>query len=101
MNRDPKSSPEILARNAGNTAPVEGDVTLISRRAAIKSTLVAASSAAFAPNAVVEAAQTQPDPRRSSTWRYELNHSINLWDFPYPQRIPLTECLQLAKDAGF
>ena len=27
--------------------------------------------------------------------------SINQWAFPYPQRMNLRECLQLAKDAGF
>ena len=27
--------------------------------------------------------------------------SINLWAFPYPQRMNLEQCLRLAKDAGF
>jgi len=62
---------------------------------------VAASAAAFTPNVVVEAAQTTPDPRRSSARRYDMKKSINLWAFPYPQRMTLKECLQLAKDAGF
>jgi hexulose-6-phosphate isomerase len=30
-----------------------------------------------------------------------MKKSINLWAFPYPQRMTLKECLQLAKDAGF
>jgi hexulose-6-phosphate isomerase len=30
-----------------------------------------------------------------------MKKSINLWAFPYPQRMNLQECLQLAKDAGF
>ena len=30
-----------------------------------------------------------------------MKKSINLWAFPYPQRMTLTQCLQLAKDAGF
>ena len=30
-----------------------------------------------------------------------MKKSINLWAFPYPQRMTLSECLQLAKDAGF
>ena len=30
-----------------------------------------------------------------------MKKSINLWAFPYPQRMSLRECLQLAKDAGF
>ena len=27
--------------------------------------------------------------------------SINLWAFPYPERMTLRECMQLAKDADF
>jgi hexulose-6-phosphate isomerase len=30
-----------------------------------------------------------------------MKKSINLWAFPYPGRMTLRECLQLAKDAGF
>ena len=30
-----------------------------------------------------------------------MKKSINLWAFPYPQRMTLRECLQLAKDTGF
>ncbi len=33
--------------------------------------------------------------------RYKMKKSINLWAFPYPDRMSLKECLQLAKDAGF
>ncbi|MBI2479714.1 MAG: sugar phosphate isomerase/epimerase, partial [Planctomycetia bacterium] len=33
--------------------------------------------------------------------RYNMKKSINLWAFPYPDRMNLTQCLQLAKDAGF
>ncbi|MDA1051163.1 MAG: sugar phosphate isomerase/epimerase [Planctomycetota bacterium] len=33
--------------------------------------------------------------------RYDMKKSINLWAFPYPDRMNLTQCLQLAKDAGF
>jgi hexulose-6-phosphate isomerase len=101
MNPYPQSSSDLLTRDVRNATPVQGDTTLISRRAAIKSTLAAASAAAFTPNAVVEAAQTKPDPRRSSARRYDMKKSINLWAFPYPQRMTLKECLQLAKDAGF
>jgi hexulose-6-phosphate isomerase len=36
-------------------------------------------------------------PRR----RYDMKKSINLWAFPYPQKMTLVQCLQLAKDAGF
>jgi len=30
-----------------------------------------------------------------------MKKSINLWAFPYPQRMTLQQCLKLAKDAGF
>ena len=30
-----------------------------------------------------------------------MKKSINLWAFPYPERMNLRECLQLAKNAGF
>ena len=33
--------------------------------------------------------------------RYPMKKSINLWAFPYPDKWPLRECLQIAKDAGF
>ncbi|MCA9063029.1 MAG: TIM barrel protein [Planctomycetaceae bacterium] len=33
--------------------------------------------------------------------RYEMKKSINLWAFPFPDRMDLKRCLQLAKDAGF
>ncbi len=41
------------------------------------------------------------DSRRSSPKRYEMKKSINLWAFPYPDRMTLRESMQLAKDAGF
>lgn len=43
----------------------------------------------------------KPDARRASPKRYDMKKSINLWTFPYPGRMTLRECLQLAKDAGF
>jgi hexulose-6-phosphate isomerase len=47
------------------------------------------------------APKTKPDPRRTAPRRYEMKKSINLWAFPYPERMTLKECLQLARDAGF
>ena len=43
----------------------------------------------------------KPDARRASPKLYDMKKSINLWAFPYPARMTLRECLQLAKDAGF
>lgn len=32
---------------------------------------------------------------------FNMKKSINLWAFPYPGKMTLRQCLQLAKDAGF
>ena len=78
----------------------------ISRRTVIRSTLATAGIAAVAadrrsadPNLLdlVDA----PDARKRSPKSYTMKKSINLWAFPYPQRMSLDECLRLAKDAGF
>jgi L-ribulose-5-phosphate 3-epimerase len=33
--------------------------------------------------------------------RYAMKKSINLWAFPYPEKMSLKQCLELAKEAGF
>lgn len=83
---------------ASNAGPQPGRM---SRRAALKSTLAAAGAAAFSAGTGPAATQPSPDPRRASPKRYEMKKSINLWAFPYPDRMNLQECLQLAQDAGF
>src|SRR5215211_4984059 len=40
---------------------------------------------------------TQDRPRK----KYPFKKSINLWAFPYPEKMSLEQCLRLAKDAGF
>jgi hexulose-6-phosphate isomerase len=42
-------------------------------------------------------ADAKPAPRK----KYPFKKSINLWAFPYPEKMSLEQCLQLAKDAGF
>lgn len=81
--------------------PHAGSESLLSRRDALKGAALFAAASAFAPQSVSAADQAKPDARRGSTKRYEMKKSINLWAFPYPQRMTLEECLQLAKDAGF
>lgn len=74
----------------------------LTRRAALKTGLAATGAAVLAELAPAAAPpQPQPDPRRASPKRYDMKKSINLWAFPYPERMNLRECLQLAKDAGF
>jgi hexulose-6-phosphate isomerase len=77
----------------------------ITRRSALLST--AAGAAAFlgpsAPASGSADAPAAPDPGAlaHSPKRYRMKTSINLWAFPYPQRMTLRQCLRLAKDAGF
>ena len=71
----------------------------ITRRAAIKAAAAAAGVAAAGTG--LPATEEKPDARRRSPKRYRMKKSINLWAFPYPERMNLRECLQLAKDAGF
>ena len=55
-----------------------------------------AALAATGTAATSSAADANP-PRR----KYDMKKSINLWAFPYPEKMTLRQCLQLAKDAGF
>ncbi len=82
-----------------------GDSGLPTRRAALKSSFAAAAAGAIAATAAPAretGKKAGPDDRRASPTRYgKMKKSINLWAFPYPDRMTLRECLQLAKDAGF
>ncbi len=49
------------------------------------------------PGSGAKAANTRPAKKK----RYPMKKSINLWAFPYPDKMSLRQCLQLAKDAGF
>src|SRR5262245_50014766 len=81
------------------------DRSPFNRRAVLRSTLAAAGAGAIAPG--MESSRADQDTRSSSDARkaspkpYRMKKSINLWAFPYPQRMSLRECLQLARDAGF
>ena len=66
--------------------------------------LLAASAAlgsAFGPAlfaAQTPGANAPGSPKRK---KYPFKKSINLWAFPYPEKMSLEQCLRLAKDAGF
>ncbi|HVX10933.1 MAG TPA: sugar phosphate isomerase/epimerase family protein [Pirellulales bacterium] len=45
------------------------------------------------------AAESRPSQKPGK--RYDMKKSINLWAFPYPQKMSLEDCFRLAKDAGF
>lgn len=55
----------------------------------------AMASASAVPTSTATAAETAPSRA------YNMRKSINLWAFPYPDKMSLRQCLQLAKDAGF
>ncbi len=69
-----------------------------SRRDAIQGGLAAAF---LGPALSAEAAPVEESALKRSAKAYAMKKSINLWAFPYPQRMSLKECLQLAKAAGF
>jgi hexulose-6-phosphate isomerase len=85
-----------------STEQSEPEKRSITRRTALQSALIAGGAAAITSTAVASQPQpAKPDPRRASPRRFEMKKSINLWAFPYPERMTLRECLQLAKDARF
>lgn len=74
----------------------------ISRRNLLRSAAVIGAGAAAAAGPASAQEAKAPDDRRASPKRYDrMKKSINQWAFPYPDRMNLCECLQLAKDAGF
>jgi L-ribulose-5-phosphate 3-epimerase len=84
------------------TSPISIEQDGFSRRRWMSAALAAAGGAAAVGQANHAAAQEKPaDDRRASRKRYEFKKSINLWAFPYPERMNLEECLRLAKAAGF
>lgn len=78
------------------------DPASMHRREALLATMAGIGLSSFAFEPVHAGTSPAPaDSRRSSPKRYKMKKSINLWAFPYPQRMTLRECMQLAKDAGF
>jgi L-ribulose-5-phosphate 3-epimerase len=72
----------------------------LSRRAWLGSAFAAGSTGLISGPWGLPAVLGQ-DPAPAAGKRYAMKKSINLWAFPYPQRMSLQQCLQLAKDAGF
>jgi len=85
------------------TAPWGTPVNSMTRRSTFKwaATAAAGAVATATSTSTATAAPGKADDRRSSPKRYKMKKSINQWAFPYPERMNLRECLQLAKDAGF
>jgi L-ribulose-5-phosphate 3-epimerase len=78
----------------------EQDNSGINRRSVLRSSL-AAGAILSGPLAAAGSAIREPGPLGASTKTFAMKKSINLWAFPYPSRMSLSDCLKLAKDAGF
>jgi L-ribulose-5-phosphate 3-epimerase len=59
--------------------------------------LFTASAAAIGASTFAAQPKAPGGPRK----KYPFKKSINLWAFPYPEKMTLEQCLKLAKDAGF
>ena len=60
----------------------------------------AALGSAFVAGAT-PGADAPGSPKPAARKKYPFKKSINLWAFPYPEKMSLEQCLRLAKDAGF
>ncbi len=87
--------------NANRLPNPFGQTVPVSRRDALACGLAAVGAAAVGSSPARAAEAAAADDRRASPTRYRFKKSINLWAFPYPQRMTLDECLRLAKAAGF
>ena len=94
-----KSQKDLNQRLVAPWGNPENSVNSFSRRSAFKMAIGATGLAAAGSNQTI--AKEKPDPRKSSPKKFSMKKSINLWAFPYPDKMNLRECLQLAKDAGF
>ncbi len=83
------------------STPLPPGHTRIARRDLIKGLIASSATAALLPAELEAQARQEVDTRQRSSIRYPMKKSINQWAFPYPQRMTLRECFQLAKDAGF
>ena len=90
---------DLIPRLVAPWGNPENTVNSFSRRSAFKMAIGATGLAAAGSNQTI--AKEKPDPRKSSPKKFSMKKSINLWAFPYPDKMNLRECLQLAKDAGF
>lgn len=92
MKSHPKSHPLSASPSSASKSSVDRRQWL--SYAAFGGAAIASGSSQSATVATAASAnQTQP--------KYKFKKSINHWAFPYPDKMSLKECLQLAKDAGF
>ena len=61
----------------------------------------AAFGASIAAAGTAQGQTAKPTNAEGNRKRYAMKKSINLWAFPYPDKMSLKQCMQLARDAGF
>jgi L-ribulose-5-phosphate 3-epimerase len=93
----------MMPNTESSTRP---DFSGINRREAIVSTLATTVALAARPadgraDSPDQSESGAADPRKGSPKNYHMKKSINLWAFPYPSRMSLRVCLELAKACGF
>ena len=93
----------MLANEDGSSDLLKVEVAknAMHRRQALQATIAGIGLSALSFEPSYAAAHPKPDVRRGATKRFSMKKSINQWAFPYPTRMNLRECMQLAKDAGF
>lgn len=105
LNTLPTLLPQLSALNMPNI-PL-GQNRPVSRRQWLALSATAATLAPIPTSfgaAINQTNSAQPsgsDDSKASPKKYRMKKSINLWAFPYPTRMNLLECMQLAKRAGF
>ena len=75
----------------------ETTVDKLARRQLLGYAAFGGTMAAGAIHSQRAASAESDSPKR----KYSMKKSINLWAFPYPDKMSLRRCLELAKDAGF
>ncbi|MCE9605439.1 MAG: sugar phosphate isomerase/epimerase [Planctomycetia bacterium] len=91
MSHDPSADESALSRRSLFAATL-GAAAFGMSAAAVGTTGSAADGVGGASGASIVGKESK---------RYAMKKSINLWAFPYPQKMTLEQCLRLAKEAGF
>ena len=83
------------------TSPIDPTISFSRREALGTAAGLAALASASGQAAPAGSSATTTAPIDVGKKLSRCRKSINLWAFPYPQKMSLEQCLRLAKDAGF
>lgn len=86
----------MLMKKDINKRGMSNTVNPITRRQAIATVIGAGIATIGASTLPTKAAENRPSGKK-----YDMKKSINLWAFPYPEKMNLKQCFELAKSAGF